>query len=80
MGGALDDANIADTMMLGGNLARQLVFMEFHRWDPAAVRIIGDLAGAVVIVTEGPSDLSFSRLATVGKNRKGGLCSTYRLP
>jgi CDP-6-deoxy-D-xylo-4-hexulose-3-dehydrase len=49
---ALDAAKIGNRMLFGGNLIRQPAFIELRKENPAAFRVIGDLAGADRIMNE----------------------------
>ncbi|WP_372717025.1 lipopolysaccharide biosynthesis protein RfbH [Novipirellula sp.] len=43
---ALDDAQIGNRMLFGGNLLRQPAFVQLRKERPEAIRMIGDMAGA----------------------------------
>lgn len=49
---ALDAAKIGNRMLFGGNLLRQPAFVQLKKDNPAAFRVIGDLAGADRIMNE----------------------------
>lgn len=49
---ALDEAKIGNRMLFGGNLLRQPAFVQLKKDNPAAFRVIGDLAGADRIMNE----------------------------
>ncbi len=49
---ALDAAKIGNRMLFGGNLLRQPAFVALRKENPAAFRVIGDLAGADRIMNE----------------------------
>ena len=49
---ALDAKKIGNRMMFGGNLVRQPAFVQLRKDNPAAFRVIGDLAGADRIMNE----------------------------
>lgn len=49
---ALDAAKIGNRMLFGGNLLRQPAFVQLKQDNPAAFRVIGDLAGADRIMNE----------------------------
>ena len=42
----LDERKVGNRRLFGGNLVRQPAFMELKRDNPAALRVVGDLAGA----------------------------------
>lgn len=42
----LEERKIGNRMLFGGNLLRQPAFVQLQRDNPAAVRVVGDLAGA----------------------------------
>jgi CDP-6-deoxy-D-xylo-4-hexulose-3-dehydrase len=46
----LDERKIGNRMLFGGNLLRQPAFLQLRRDNPAAVRVVGDLAGADAIM------------------------------
>jgi CDP-6-deoxy-D-xylo-4-hexulose-3-dehydrase len=48
----LDEHRIGNRMLFGGNLLRQPAFVQLRKDDPAAVRVLGDLAGADRIMNE----------------------------
>jgi CDP-4-dehydro-6-deoxyglucose reductase, E1 len=48
----LDAHKIGNRMLFGGNLVRQPAFVQLRKENPAAFRIIGDLAGADRIMNE----------------------------
>jgi CDP-6-deoxy-D-xylo-4-hexulose-3-dehydrase len=48
----LNAAKIGNRMLFGGNLVRQPVFVTLRQQQPAAFRVIGDLAGADRIMNE----------------------------
>lgn len=49
---ALDAKKIGNRMLFGGNLVRQPAFVQLRKDNPAAFRVIGDLAGADRIMNE----------------------------
>ncbi len=49
---ALDTAGVGNRMLFGGNLVRQPVFSQARKTGSPAIRIIGDLSGADVIMNE----------------------------
>jgi CDP-6-deoxy-D-xylo-4-hexulose-3-dehydrase len=49
---ALDAKKIGNRMLFGGNLVRQPAFVQLRKDNPAAFRVIGDLAGADRILNE----------------------------
>jgi len=49
---ALDAARIGNRMLFGGNLLRQPAFVQLRRDNPAAFRVVGELAGADRIMNE----------------------------
>jgi CDP-6-deoxy-D-xylo-4-hexulose-3-dehydrase len=49
---ALDTKKIGNRMLFGGNLARQPAFVQLRKDNPAAFRVVGDLAGADRIMNE----------------------------
>lgn len=49
---ALDEAKIGNRMLFGGNLVRQPAFVQLKKDNPAALRVVGDLAGADRIMNE----------------------------
>lgn len=49
---ALDAAKIGNRMLFGGNLVRQPAFVQLRRDNPAAFRVVGDLAGADRVMNE----------------------------
>lgn len=49
---ALDAARIGNRMLFGGNLVRQPAFVQLRQDNPAAFRVVGDLAGADRIMNE----------------------------
>lgn len=49
---ALDAARIGNRMLFGGNLVRQPAFVQLRKDNPAAFRVVGDLAGADRIMNE----------------------------
>lgn len=49
---ALDAAKIGNRMLFGGNLVRQPAFVQLKKDNPAAFRVVGDLAGADRIMNE----------------------------
>ncbi len=49
---ALDAAKIGSRMLFGGNLLRQPAFVDLKKERPAALRVVGDLAGADRIMNE----------------------------
>ena len=49
---ALDAAKIGSRMLFGGNLVRQPVLVQLRRDNPAAFRVVGNLAGADRIMHE----------------------------
>jgi CDP-6-deoxy-D-xylo-4-hexulose-3-dehydrase len=48
----LDEAKIGSRMLFGGNLVRQPAFVSLKKQQPAAFRVVGDLAGADRIMNE----------------------------
>jgi CDP-6-deoxy-D-xylo-4-hexulose-3-dehydrase len=46
----LEERKIGNRMLFGGNLLRQPAFVQLRRDNPAAIRVIGDLAGADAIM------------------------------
>ncbi len=46
----LDEKKIGNRMLFGGNLVRQPVFVRLHEDQPAAFRVVGELAGADAIM------------------------------
>ena len=48
----LDEAKIGNRMLFGGNLVRQPAFVGLKKQQPAAFRVVGDLAGADRIMNE----------------------------
>jgi len=48
----LDEAKIGNRMLFGGNLVRQPAFVGLRKQNPAAFRVVGDLAGADRIMNE----------------------------
>lgn len=48
----LDEAKIGNRMLFGGNLVRQPAFVSLRQQQPAAFRVVGDLAGADRIMNE----------------------------
>jgi CDP-6-deoxy-D-xylo-4-hexulose-3-dehydrase len=49
---ALDAKKIGNRMLFGGNLVRQPAFVQLRKDNPAAFRVVGDLAGAEQIMNE----------------------------
>ena len=49
---ALDAAKIGNRMLFGGNLVRQPAFIQLRKDNPAAFRVVGDLAGADRIMNQ----------------------------
>ncbi len=49
---ALDAAKIGNRMLFGGNLVRQPAFIQLRKDNPAAFRVVGDLAGSDAIMNE----------------------------
>lgn len=49
---ALDAKKIGNRMLFGGNLVRQPAFVQLRKDNPAAFRVVGDLAGANRIMNE----------------------------
>ena len=49
---ALDAAKIGNRMLFGGNLVRQPAFVQLKKDNPAAIRVVGQLAGADRIMNE----------------------------
>ncbi len=49
---ALDAARIGNRMLFGGNLVRQPAFVQLRKDNPAAFRVVGNLAGADRIMNE----------------------------
>lgn len=49
---ALDETKIGNRMLFGGNLVRQPAFVQLKKDNPAALRVVGDLAGADRIMNE----------------------------
>ena len=49
---ALDAAKIGNRMLFGGNMVRQPAFVQLRKDNPAAFRVVGDLAGADRIMNE----------------------------
>jgi len=48
----LDSVKIGNRMLFGGNLVRQPAFVQLRKDNPAAFRVVGDLAGADRIMRE----------------------------
>jgi CDP-6-deoxy-D-xylo-4-hexulose-3-dehydrase len=48
----LEAAKIGNRMLFGGNLVRQPAFVSLRQQDPSAFRVVGDLAGADVIMNQ----------------------------
>ncbi len=48
----LDEKKIGNRMLFGGNLVRQPAFVQLKKDNPAAFRVIGDLAGADALMRE----------------------------
>jgi CDP-6-deoxy-D-xylo-4-hexulose-3-dehydrase len=46
----LDERKIGNRMLFGGNLLRQPAFVQLRKDNPAAVRVVGELAGADAIM------------------------------
>ena len=49
---ALDAAKIGNRMLFGGNLLRQPAFIQLHKDNPNAFRVVGNLAGADRIMNQ----------------------------
>ena len=48
----LDERRIGNRMLFGGNLVRQLAFVQLKKDNPASMRVIGDMSGADRIMND----------------------------